>query len=174
MKKLLPLLCLLAILVPLTVTSTPPAEPPLNSYRISGTLLRPGGRPLTGATVAFAARCGESYVLLSEVNGCTCTQTGKTGSPSDQTAVDGGFTLDLISCELFDSLALAVVTPEGFQTVEQLARKNATKEQSTQNIPSESSSFFYCSVSTGVTTVQTNWVYSFPTETITLASGGGW
>lgn len=161
-------LCWLAILVPLSVTSTPPAQPPLRSYRIHGQLLDSGGQPVSGAIVALAGRCDSpEYALLgSDHAHCGCVQ--KQGTPSSRTGSNGDFSINLVSCQSFDSLAFAVLQTDTVITDDVVASSDAEKEAWKEDVPSESQGYFFCATSTGFTTVQVGWIYSFPTETVTL------
>ena len=144
MRRFSPWICLFLVFLPLTVTSTPPAKPPLNSYRLSGKLLTPHGQPVPGATVAFATRCQGSTLLLDDVNGCTCYQSDQPGHPSDRTGPDGSFSLDLVSCELFDSLAVAVVEADRVTMGSPYAVKDARQEDWNQRVSDPSTSYFFC------------------------------
>jgi len=161
-------LCWLAILVPLTVTSTPPAPPPLRSYRVHGTLRDSGGQPVTGATVTLATRCdGPDYALLDpERAHCGCVQDQ--GTPSSRTDLNGAFSIDLVSCTPFDSLAFAVLQTDTVITDHVVATSDARKDAWNKDVPHENQSFFFCATSSGFTTVQIGWTYSFPEETVTL------
>jgi hypothetical protein len=161
-------LCWLAILVPLTVTSTPPAPPPLRSYRVHGQLLDSGGQPVSGATVTLAGRCyGTEYALLDpDLAHCGCIQ--KQGTPSSHTDANGDFSINLVSCQSFDSLAFAVLQTDTVITDDVVSSSDAEKEAWKEDVPSESQGFFFCATSTGFTTVQVGWIYSFPSETVTL------
>jgi len=161
-------LCWLAILVPLSVTSTPPAQPPLRSYRVQGQLLDSGGQPVSGATVTLAGRChGTEYALLDpDLAQCGCVQ--KQGTPSSRTGANGDFSINLVSCQAFDSLAFAVIQTDTLITGDVVASSDAEKAVWKEDVPGESQGFFFCATSTGYTTVQVGWIYSFPSETVTL------
>ncbi len=170
MRRFIPWICLLLVFAPLTVTSTPPTEPLLNSYRLDGRLLTPRGQPIAGATVAFATQCQGGTLVLDKINGCTCYQQREPGHPSDVTAADGTFTLDLVSCELFDSLAVAVVEPTGVTTRDRVAVKDAQREDWNQQVPNQNTSYFFCATSTtGFSTVQIGAIYSFSDYTMTMS-----
>jgi hypothetical protein len=167
MRRFIPWICLLAVFAPLTVTSTPPTML-LSSYRISGTLLKPGGAPYAGARVALAARCTAGYVVFDGTdNGCTCYQAKRPGKPSAVTSKDGAFSLDLVSCETFDSLAVAVLSPDSLVTDHVVAVSNSHEEAWTEQVPSEDKSYFFCATSTGYTTVRIGVIYSFSSQTVT-------
>jgi len=169
MRRFSPWICLFLVFLPLTVTSTPPAKPPLNSYRLSGHLTTPLGMPVTGARVAFVTRCGGGLLVLDDLNGCTCNQGDEPGHPSDRTSIDGSFAIDLVSCELFDSLAVAVVEPDRVVTRDVYAVKDARQEDWNQQVPNQGTSYFFCATSTGFSTVRIGSVYSFSEGTITMS-----
>lgn len=170
MRRFIPWICLIAIFLPLTVTSTPPSQAPLNSYRLSGRLLTPSGQPIAGATVAFATQCRGGTLILDPFNGCTCYQQREPGHPSDVTAADGSFTLDLVSCDLFDSLAVAMVEPTRVITRDVVAVRDAQHEDWNQQVPDQSTSYFFCATSTtGFSTVRIGAVYTFSDHAVTMS-----
>lgn len=170
MRRFVPWICLLLVFLPLTVTSTPPAQPPLNSYRLDGRLVTSLGMPIAGATVAFATHCQGALLVLDEANGCLCGQGEEPGHPSDRTAPDGSFSLDLVSCELFDSLTLAVVEPTRVVTRDVYAVKDAHREDWNRPVPNEGTSYFFCATSsTGFSTVQVGAIYSFTETTVNMS-----
>ena len=167
MRRFIPWICLFLVFVPLTVTSSTPAPPPLNSYRLEGKMLTSHGFPIAGAKVAFVTRCQGATLVLDNVNGCTCTQSNQPGHPSDRTAPDGSFSLDLVSCELFDSLAVAVIEPERVVTNGVYAVKDAKREDWNQQVPDQSTAYFFCATSTtGFSTVRVGSIYSFSEQTV--------
>jgi hypothetical protein len=168
MRRFSPWICLFLVFLPLTVTSTPPAQAPLNSYRLDGRLLSPRGQPIAGATVTFATHCQGGYLFLDKINGCTCYQQREPGHPSDVTAADGSFTLDLVSCELFDSLAVAVVEPTRVVTRNVVAVQNAQQQDWNQQVPGQTTSYFFCATSTGFSTVRVGSVYTFSSNAVTM------
>ncbi len=170
MRRFIPWICLLLVFLPLTVTSTPPAKPPLNSYRLNGRLVTPLGMPIAGATVAFATQCQGEVLVLDESNGCTCNQSEESGHPSDRTKPDGTFSLDLVSCDVFENLAVAVVEPNRVQTSDAYAVKDAHREDWNRPVPSEGTSYFFCATSsTGLSTIQIGAIYSFTETTVTMS-----
>lgn len=174
MRRFVPWICLLLVFLPLAVTSTPPAQPPLNSYRLNGKLLTQLGHPVAGATVAFATHCQGDLLVLDETNGCTCNQGEEPGHPSDRTAPNGTFSLDLVSCEVFDSLAVAVVEPTRVVTHDVYAVKDAHREDWNRPVPNEGTSYFFCATSsTGFSTVQVGAIYSFAEQTVKMPVGSG-
>lgn len=166
MRRFVPWICLLLVLVPLAVTSSTPSPPPLNSFRLDGKLLTSHGFPIAGAKVAFATRCQGSMLVLDDLNGCTCNQGEKPGHPSDQTAPDGSFSLDLVSCEVFDSLAVVTVYPDHAVTRDVYAVKDAQRSDWNQQVPDQSTSYFFCATSTGFTTARIGTVYAFSNRTV--------
>jgi hypothetical protein len=123
--------------------------------------------PIAGARVAFATRCHGTTLVLDDVNGCTCHQGDEPGHPSDRTTPDGSFSLDLVSCELFDSLAVVIVEPDRVVTRDVYAVKDAQREDWNQQVPDQSTSYFFCATSTGFTTVRVGSAYSFSPVTLT-------
>lgn len=171
MRRFVPWICLLLVFLPLTVTSTPPAKPPLNSYRLQGRLVTSLGMPVAGATVAFATHCQGDLLVLGATNGCTCSQAEEPGHPSDRTAPNGTFSLDLVSCELFDSLAVAIVEPDRVVTRDVYAVKDAQRADWNRPVPNEGTSYFFCATSTtGFSSVQVGSIYSFSEQTINMSS----
>jgi hypothetical protein len=168
MRRFIPWICLLLVFLPLTVTSTPPAQAPLNSYRLNGRLVTAHGHPIAGAKVAFATQCQSGLLVLDDINGCTCYQQREPGHPTDMTAPDGSFTLDLVSCELFDSLAVAVVQSDRVITKNVVAVKDAQQQDWHQQVPDQGTSYFFCATTTGYSTVRIGTVYSFNEYTMTM------
>ncbi len=174
MRRFVPWICLLLVFLPLTVTSTPPARPPLNSYRLSGRLVTSLGTPIAGAPVAFAAHCRGELVVLNAANVCACSQGNEPGHPSDRTAPDGTFSLDLVSCERFDSLAVAVVGPNPVVKSKAYAVQDARREDWNRPVPNEGTGYFFCATSTtGFSNVQVGSIYSFAEQTVTLSPSSG-
>lgn len=170
MRRFIPWICLFLVFLPLTVTSTPPAQPPLNSYRLSGRLLTRLGMPIAGAKVAFATHCEGELLVLDDINGCTCYQQSEPGHPSDRTAPDGSFSLDLVSCEVFDSLAVAVVEPDRVITKNVVAVKDAQQQDWNRPVPDQGTSYFFCATSTtGFSTIQIGAIYTFSDYTVTMS-----
>jgi hypothetical protein len=174
MRRFIPWICLLLVFVPLTVTSSTPTQGPmtLRSYRLNGTLLDSQGKPLAGRTVAFATWCRNGYLVLDDVNGCLCSQGERVGTPTAVTSDDGSFSLDLISCELFASLAVATVEPTGPVITDQVvAVKDARAQDWTEQVPNQGTSYFFCATSaTGFSTLQVGTIYSFAEKTINMSS----
>jgi hypothetical protein len=128
---------------------------------------------MAGARVAFVTRCGGELLVLDDLNGCTCNQGDEPGHPSDRTKPDGSFSLDLVSCELFDSLTVAVVEPARVIMGSSYAVKDARQEDWNQQVPDPGTSYFFCATSTGFSTVRIGSVYSFSEETITMSPESG-
>ena len=126
--------------------------------------------PIAGARVAFATRCQGSTLVLDDLNGCTCNQGEKPGHPTDRTAPDGSFSLDLVSCDLFDSLAIVTVYPDRVVTRDVYAVKDAQREDWNQQVPDQSTSYFFCATSTGFTTMRIGAVYSFSDKPVMMSA----
>ena len=172
MRRFVPWICLLLVFLPLTVTSTPPAKPPLNAYRLNGRLVTPLGMPIAGATVAFATECQGELLVLDERNGCARDQSEEPGQPTARTKPDGTFSLDLVSYDVFESLAVAVVEPNSVQTSDVYAVKDAHREDWNRPVPQEGTSYFFCATSsTGFSTIQVGAIYSFSEQTVTMTQG---
>ncbi|HET6348262.1 MAG TPA: hypothetical protein VFH88_04185 [Candidatus Krumholzibacteria bacterium] len=161
----------LLIFVPLTVTSTPPS-PWLRSYRVHGHVLDATRKPVAGMTVAFAVRCHPDSALVP-VTGtdphCGCPQSQ--GTPSARTDAAGAFSLNLVSCGEFDSLALAVLPPGGIVTQTPRALSIAKKSAWTQDVPQKNQTYFFCASSTGYTSITVGSIYNFPADTVTFNGG---
>jgi hypothetical protein len=177
MRRFIPWICLLLVFVPLVVTSSTPRQGPLTlySYRLNGTLLDSHGNPMPGRTVAFAAWCQNGYLVLDRVNGCTCSQGDRPGTPTSATNSDGFFSLDLVSCELFPSLTVAVVEPTGpVMTRQTVAVKDAQQQDWNEQVPDQGTSYFFCVTSTnGFSTLHVGTIYSFSEQTINMSQESG-
>jgi hypothetical protein len=110
-----------------------------------------------------------STLVLDDRNGCT--QSGRRAPGIlDRTAPDGSFSLDLgrVSC----SLPLRLWWSSGrVVTRDVYAVKDASREDWNQQVPDQSTSYFFCATSTtGFSTVRVGAIYSFSEQTINMSS----
>ena len=134
-------------------------------------------KPVAGMTVAFAVRCHPDSALraaaeqLSQKTDPHCGCPQSQGTPSARTDAAGAFSLNLVSCGEFDSLALAVLPPGGIVTQTPRALSIAKKSAWTQDVPQKNQTYFFCASSTGYTSITVGSIYNFPADTVTFNGG---
>lgn len=157
-----------AILLPLAVTSTPPEPPPVNVYRTGGILVRLSGGQVENIPMALAANCGFDgawHLLRPGRNECGCVYPNK-GSPVALTHPTGEFYVEVVSCDLLESLAVAVVLPDTFFTGRSFARTSAYSVEPNEQEYWEEDEGYLCSDEVNLRMVQVGLRYSFDLDTL--------
>ena len=108
------------MLAPLTVSSTPPSLGPWHSFTLSGNVSHGGGSVANYTVVAMGKLDGAWRMLHS----CSVREAANWGGARDidLTGTGGNFYLSLWLCEPPDSIAPAVVLPDGIILGPQIPR----------------------------------------------------
>lgn len=166
------LLLLVTLSLPLSATSTPPAIP-VWSYRIRGVVLDVDASPLEGIPVALAGTCSMDGLFLLSPGQKSCAYVyPDRGTVSTLTDDGGAFYLDVFARGDFDSLAVAIVTDEGFFTGDVFAISSARHHYDlTESIPRENEGFL-CSDSIEYEEKWVGFALAFPPDTLVVGGAG--
>lgn len=159
----------LLLAAPLVVTATPPEPPPPLEYRLSGRVVDAGGQPVRDVTVTLAANCSEdgSFELLrTSAGNRECTRSDD-GTPVALTDAGGRFSLVVVTHAELDTIAAAVVLPDGFQLGTRRAATSVREYPVEESRPYEEESFM-CATSVGYRMVVVGYQRTYAPDTLVV------
>lgn len=158
--------CIVLMLAPLAVVSTPPELPPYYAYNITDQVMRSSDSSLENIPVVLAARCGGEWRLIyPQETGCGYVFPDK-GVTLALTRSNGRVSLSVYVQTLLDSMAIAVVFLDTVILGKPFSRRSAQFDEPIEEEYWHEDDSFLCSDSIELRSKAVGWQYDFAPDTV--------
>jgi hypothetical protein len=163
-------LVVLLMLVPLTVVSTPPEEPPYYGYSLTAQLMRTSAASPERFPIALAARCyGEWRLVYAGSGGSGCAYVFRDkGETTPLTDPRGLARFTVYTQTLLDTMALAIVLPDTIVLGAPFVRAEATADYPIYEDRWREDEGYLCSDSIDLESELVGKEYIFPPDTLVV------